>query len=100
MTTETKKKIHTVYKLADGSRVPSVTTALGILNKPKLLNWAWKCGVDGLDYRAVRDNAADIGTLAHYFILCHLKHETPDTSEYSQSDIDKAETCQIGRAHV
>lgn len=93
--TNTKTKIHTVYKTLSGNRVPSVTTILGVLNKPALLEWAWKCGIDGLDYKAVRDNAADIGTLAHYLIMCHLKGEIPDTSEYSKEDIDKAENCLI-----
>ena len=91
----TKTKIHTVYKTKNGVRVPSVTTVLGILDKPALLNWAWKCGCEGIDYKAVRDIAGGIGTLAHYLILCHLKHETPDTSEYSAQDIDKAETCLL-----
>lgn len=90
-----KTKIHTIYKLASGDRVPSVTTILGILNKPALLDWAWKCGCDGLDYKAVRDDAAGVGTLAHYLILCHLKGEKPDTSEYSAQDIDRAENCLI-----
>lgn len=90
-----KTKIHTVYKTQDGARVPSVTTILGILDKPALLTWAWQCGVDGLDYREVRDNAADIGTLAHLMIMGHLKNEKPDLSEYSSSDINKAENCLI-----
>jgi hypothetical protein len=90
-----KTKIHTVYKLADGTRVPSVTTILRVLNKPALLQWAWQCGVDGLDYKAVRDDAASVGSLAHYLIMCHLKGETPDTSEYSPQDIERAENCLI-----
>ena len=90
---ETKTKIHTVYKTQDGKRVPSVTTILGILNKPALLQWAWQCGVDGLDYRTVRDTAGDIGTLAHYMILSHLRKQEPDLSEYSQHNIDLAENC-------
>lgn len=90
-----KVKIHTVYKLKSGNRVPSVTTILGILNKPALTDWAWQMGTQGLDYKEVRDNAGDIGTLAHYLILCDLKGETPDTSEYSPQDLEKAETCLI-----
>jgi hypothetical protein len=90
-----KTKVHTVYKLADGKRVPSVTTVLGILNKPALLDWAWQCGCDGLDYRAVRDDAAGVGSLAHYLIMCHLRGEQPDTSEYSAQDIKRAENCLI-----
>jgi len=90
-----KTKIHTIYKTKEGKRVPSVTTILGILNKPALLHWAWQLGVDGLDYREVRDQAADIGTLGHYLIMCHLKGQKPDTAGYSPQDLDKAETCLI-----
>jgi len=88
-----KTKVHTVYKTEDGSRVPSVTTILGILDKPALLKWAWRCGMDGIDYKALRDNKADIGSLAHYLIMCHLKGEKSDTSEYSSQDIQLAENC-------
>lgn len=90
-----KTKIHTIYKLTGGQRVPSVTTILGVLNKPALLQWAWQCGVDGFDYKAVRDEAGGIGTLAHYLIMCHLTKSKPDTSEYSAQDIEKAENCLI-----
>lgn len=90
-----KTRIHTVYKLKSGDRVPSVTTIIGILNKPALLAWAWQMGTQGLDYKVVRDTAGDIGTLAHYLILCDLKGEKPDTSEYSAQNIEKAETCLI-----
>jgi len=90
-----KTKIHTVYKLKDGGRVPSVTTILGVLNKPALIDWAWKLGTQGIDYKAVRDQAGDIGTLSHYLILCELQGIVPDTSDYSAQDINKAETCLL-----
>lgn len=90
-----KTRIHTVYKTSDGTRVPSVTTILGILNKPALLEWAWRCGCDGLDYKAVRDQAADIGTLAHYLIMCHLQGIEPDTPQWSPADVDRAENCVL-----
>lgn len=93
MAEQTKTKVHTAYKKADGTRVPSVTTILGILNKPALLDWAWRMGLEGLDYKEVRDQAADIGTLAHLMILNHLKGDKGDYSEYSKQDIDKAENC-------
>jgi hypothetical protein len=82
-----KQQIHTVYKLEDGTRVPSVTTYLGVLNKPALIHWAWELGVQGLDYRKVRDAAGDTGTLVHYLILCDLKNMEPDLRDYSQTDI-------------
>ena len=56
----------TAYRLEDGTRVPGVTT---ITNKFKdsggLIHWAWQCGIDGVDYRAKRDEAGDVGHLAH-----------------------------------
>lgn len=85
-----KTAVHTVYKVND-VRVPSVTTIIGVLNKPALLKWAWQCGVDGIDYLKARDAAADAGTLAHSMILAHLKGEQPDTAEYSKETIDLAE---------
>ena len=90
-----RTRIHTVYKTADSKRVPSVTTILGILNKPALLTWAWQCGVNGLDYRSVRDDAAGVGSLAHYLIMCDLKGEKADTSEYSPQDLERAENCLL-----
>lgn len=87
-----KTNAHTVYKI-DGETVPSVTTVLNILAKPALIHWAWKLGTEGQDYKAVRDQAADVGTLAHYLIMCHLRNVEADTSEYSAQDINQAENC-------
>ncbi len=90
-----KTNVHTIYKSSDGVRLPSVTTVLSILNKPALLDWAWKLGLEGKDYKAVRDQAADIGTLAHGMIMAHLTKSEFDKSEYSPQDIDKAENCLL-----
>jgi len=80
--------MHTVYKTKDGERVPSVTTILHVLDKGNaLMEWAWKCGVDGLDYKAVRDQSASIGTLAHSMILDHLTGTPGDNTGYSEQDI-------------
>jgi len=90
-----KTKIHTIYKSKDGTRLPSVTTILGVLEKPGLHYWIAEVTRQGEDWTKVRDAAGGIGTLAHYLILCHLKGDAPDTSEYSAQDIDQAETCLI-----
>lgn len=82
--------VHTTYKTKDGVRVPSVTTYLGILAKPALIHWSWTLGVQGLDYRKVKDEAGDIGTLVHYLILCQLKSEEPDLSDYTPQVVDAA----------
>ena len=41
-------------------------------HQPAVIHWAWEQGVAGLDYRKVRDQAGDIGSLVHYLILCAL----------------------------
>ena len=83
-------EVHTIYRKANGDRVPSVTTYLGVLGKPALIHWAWELGVQGLDYRKVRDQAGDTGTLVHYLILCQLKKEEPDLSYYTPQDLASA----------
>jgi hypothetical protein len=57
---------HRSYHLADGTRVPSVTTVISRFKESGgLVHWAWKLGVDGKDYREVREQAADAGSMAH-----------------------------------
>jgi len=85
-----KTSTHTVYKLPDGMRVPSVTTVLGILEKEGLHGWIARVTKDGQDWRSVRDAAADAGTLAHSFILAHLKGEKLNADEYSNNTISQA----------
>lgn len=55
------------YFLKDGkTKVPSVTTILGRFKESGgLVHWAWKLGMEGKDYRKVRDSAASAGTMAH-----------------------------------
>jgi len=88
-----RTRVHTIYKTADGQRVPSVTTILRELAKPSLIHWAWDLGTKGIDYRTFRDDLASIGTLAHGMILAHLKNEKLETKDYTASQIDLAENC-------
>jgi hypothetical protein len=54
------------YYLKSGERVPSVTMVIGRFKEAGgLIHWAWKLGKEGKDYREVRDQAADAGTMAH-----------------------------------
>lgn len=63
-----------VYRLKDGTRVPSVTTIISRFKESGgLVHWAWQLGIDGKDYRKVRDEAADAGTLAHALLECDHK---------------------------
>ena len=90
-----KARGHTVYKLSDGSKVPGVTTVLGVLNKPALVVWANRLGLQGIDSSKYRDEMADIGTLAHQMIVDYFKGEETDTAEYSKSQIELAENCLL-----
>lgn len=57
------------YFLKDGTKVPGTTTIIGRFKEAGgLIHWSWECGKKGLDYREVRDQAADAGTLAHELV--------------------------------
>lgn len=72
------------YRNAENKRVPGVTTITGRYKESGgLIHWAWNEGVEGRDYRAARDAAADAGTLAHDAIFAHLHGQPfdwPDTA--------------------
>ena len=96
--TNSKLKIHQVYKLKSGEIVPGVTTPLNLLGKEALIHWAWQCGVDGVDYRKARDEKGSIGTLVHSMILADLKGMAiylKDYPDYSNNQLDKAITCLV-----
>lgn len=88
-------KAHTVYKTADGKRVPGATTITGLLNKPHLIKWANNLGLDGIDSSKYTDEAAAVGTLAHALIQAHLQGEELDTSTFSPVQVDLAENAVI-----
>jgi len=67
---------HPVYKLKDNTRVPSVTTIIGKFKEAGgLIHWAWSLGMEQIDYRKVRDDAANIGTLAHKMVEQWIRKE-------------------------
>ncbi len=88
-------KAHTIYKTSDGKRVPGATTITGLLNKPQLIAWANRLGLEGVDSTKYRDEAADIGTLAHALIVADLTGEEVDASMYSPKQLDLAENSLI-----
>lgn len=91
----THGKAHTRYRLADGTIVPGVTTVLGVLNKPALVPWANKLGLQGIDTRNYVDELARIGTLAHALIEADLGAPAPDLTVYSPEEIDRAENALL-----
>lgn len=91
-----KTKAHIRYKLADGKTiVPGCTTVLGLLNKPALVPWANKLGLQGIDVSKYVDDKADIGTLGHAMVTDKLIGQETDTSDYSKNQIDLAENCAL-----
>lgn len=92
-----RTRAHQIYTTTTGRMVPGVTTILNCLDDGSsgaLIHWAWKMGMEQKDYRKVRDQAADVGTIAHFMIENYLnKTKRIDLSEYSQRDIDLAKEC-------
>ena len=63
------------YILKDGTKVPGTTTIIGRFKESgALINWAWKLGLEGKDYRKERDDAASAGTLAHAMVESWIKN--------------------------
>lgn len=88
-----KDRAHQVYKLADGTKVPGITTVLGVLNKPALMKWANNLGLEGIDSSKYVDTLANVGTLVHDMVEADLAGTVVDTSEYSQKEIATAGVC-------
>jgi len=88
-------KQHTIYKNSAGKRVPGTTTVIGVLNKPALLSWANRIGLEGIEMSKYVDDLAEVGTLAHEMVKSHFTGEKVDTDEYSKKVIDRAENAMI-----
>lgn len=88
-------KAHTRYINSNGDYVVGVTTVLNVLDKPNLVSWSNRLGLQGIDSTKFKDKMADIGTITHLRILHELKGTEPDLSEYSQADIKASENCMM-----
>jgi len=86
------------YRLADGTRVPGVTTIIGRFKASGgLIHWAWGLGMQGIDYRAARDSAAASGTVAHDMIEADLKGEEWVQKEDLPQDVVEKARVGFGR---
>ncbi len=66
------------YFLANGVRIPSVTTNIGQnlgWNKQALMNWANECGLNGKRHHDVAGEAAQAGTLCHHMMIVTSRAE-------------------------
>jgi len=88
-------KAHTRYYSENGALLPGVTTITGMMDKPALVVWANRLGLEGYDCTKYRDKAAEIGTCAHLRILHYFKGTEPDLSEFSADVIDKSDNSMI-----
>lgn len=97
-----KTKAHIKYrsnkeflKNGKGAIFPGVTTIVDLLNKPALIKWANRIGLDGIDVTKYVDDKADIGTLAHAMITDRLQNRIADTADYTENQIKQAENCVL-----
>ena len=88
-------KAHVRYKTTDGRIVPGATTITGLLNKPFLVTWANRLGLEGIDSSKYVDEAAQVGTLAHAMIEADLQGVNIDWNLYSQQQRDLAENALL-----
>lgn len=89
MDTSSKRK----YRDALNNIIPGVTTILGVIAKPALIDWAWKLGKQGIDYNTVKDDAATVGTIAHFLCECHMKGIEPDEAQFDPEKLKTAMIC-------
>ena len=82
---------HQRYRLADGTIVPGVTTIVGLLNKPHLVAWANRMGLQGIDTTAYTAAAAGAGTCAHEMIQAMVGGPEVDFSKYTGEEIEAAQ---------
>ena len=85
------------YKNSAGKRVPGVTTILGrFKDSGGLIQWAYNCGLNGIDINEARDKAADAGSACHEMIHAHLHGQPFDRSTWDPEIILKAEHAFLG----
>ena len=87
---KTMSKAHQRYYTSNGEVVPGATTITGLLNKPALVLWANKLGLEGIDSTKYVDKAAKIGTLIHYLVECYITKKEPDLDDYTKTEIEIA----------
>jgi len=81
---------HPRYRTADGKQVPSVTTIISKFKESGgLIYWAWDLGMKGINYRDVRDKAANSGTLAHTMVELWINKGDPKTVKCPDKEILK-----------
>lgn len=83
---------HQRYFLSDGTQVSGASSIAKMGDSIEgIIYWAWKLGMEGKDYKKVRDSAADSGQIAHFMADCFLKNADPDLREFTEEEIAAAQ---------
>lgn len=89
-----KTRAHIRYKANDAAgkafNVPGVTTITGQMNKPFLVGWANRLGLEGTDSSKYTDEAQAIGNAAHYLIESKLRGDEPNMDDFTMNQIKRA----------
>jgi hypothetical protein len=87
-----KVKAHQRYYASDGEMLAGATTVIGVLGlgKDRLIRWANRKGLEGIDSDKYKDEAAESGTCLHYLVECYMRGVEPELSDYSANQIERA----------
>ncbi len=85
----------TEYYNSKQIKIPSVTTVLGIINKPALVPWANKLGLQGINSSNYVSETAIIGTATHELIELYIKNK-PMNFEDFKCNKEQFKQAQIG----
>lgn len=78
--------MHTKYYNSKGDEIPSVTTILGIVNKPELVRWAHYMGTKNMSIDDLLIERATFGTNVHSYLESYFEqgdfiYERPDDTD-------------------
>lgn len=87
-----KVKAHQRYYTSDGEMVAGSTTVIGVLGlgKDRLIRWANRKGLEGIDTDKYKDEAADSGTCLHYLVECYMRGVEPELDDFTANQIARA----------
>lgn len=87
-----KVKAHQRYYTSDGEMVAGSTTIIGVLGlgKDRLIRWANRKGLEGIDTDKYKDEAADSGTCLHYLVECYMRGVEPKLDDFTANQIERA----------
>lgn len=74
-----------IYTTPEGVKVPSVTTIIGVLNKPGIARWANMLGLNNVGYEEFLDERASIGTDFHKMVEDYMSGKQVGGTHFKES---------------